>query len=235
MEVWKDVVDFEGLYQVSNLGRVRSVDHYVSYNDSMGRTIKNKFQRGKVIAVRDHEFGYDIVTLSKDGKPYTRTVHKLMGMAFLGKTEDDGLLVRHLDGNCKNNTLGNLALGTQLDNMADALAHNTVQQGEARYNAILTKEIVLAIREEKRLGAKNIDLAAKYGLTDIKVHQLVTGAKWKSVGGYIEGARPSKKLNETECKTLVTDRNSGMTYEKLREKYGISSTQITNILKRELT
>lgn len=234
METWKDVVGFEGNYQVSDKGNVRSVDRHYSYTDSIGRVTKNRLQKGKVIAKRDHQFGYDIVTLSKDNIRYTRTVHKLMAMAFLGKTESDNLVIRHLDGNCKNNNLANLALGTQLDNMKDALVHGTVEQGEDRYNAILTKKIVLAIREEKRLGALNIELAKKYHLTEIKIHQLVTGAKWKSAGGYIVDARTSKKLNEEERKGLVADRNSGMTYSKMKEKYGISATQITNILKKEL-
>lgn len=234
MKVWKDVVEFEGFYQVSDSGDVRSVDRHYSCTDSLGRVTKDRFKKGKVIAQREHKFGYSMVTLSKANVRYTRTVHKLMAMAFLGKTENDGLVVRHLDGNCKNNALSNLALGTQQDNVNDALVHGTVEQGEDRYNAILTAETVLAIREEKHLGATNTELARKYHLTEIKVHQLVTGAKWKSVGGHIQDARKSKKLTKEECESLVVDRNSGMTYSKMKEKYGISATQITNILKREL-
>ena len=232
METWKDVVGFEGSYQVSDKGNVRSVDRLYSYTDSIGRVTKNRLQKGKIIAKRDHKFGYDVVTLSVKNIQYTRTVHKLMAMAFLGKTEDDGLVVRHLDGNPKNNILSNFALGTQVDNARDALAHGTIEQGEARYNAKLTKEIVLAIREEKRLGARNKDLADKYCLTELKVHQLVTGAKWKSVGGYIEGARKSKILNEEEREMVVKERLAGVGYKAIANKFGVSATQIINIVKK---
>jgi hypothetical protein len=69
--------------------------------------------------------------------------------------------------------------------MADAIAHDTVEFGERRYNAKLTNEVVIAIRIKKSEGALNKDLAAEYGLTELYIHHIVTGKKWARIGGPI--------------------------------------------------
>ena len=58
-EVWKQVVGFEGFYEVSNIGRVRSVDHVIpAHIDKIGRHIPDVTKKGKIIDQREHQFGY---------------------------------------------------------------------------------------------------------------------------------------------------------------------------------
>lgn len=76
-EIWKDVEDYKGLYQVSNLGRVRSVDRVVVYSDGIPHLHKSRIL--KFYEVR----GYSYVTLSKDNKSSHYRVHRLVAEAFV--------------------------------------------------------------------------------------------------------------------------------------------------------
>lgn len=101
-EVWKDVSGFEGYYQVSNLGRVRSLDRKV-WSEKRGIF---HFQKGRVLKpVNIH--GYWRVLLSKDGKPAKAIVHRLVAGAFLPNPENLEY-VNHKDENKSNNRLENL-------------------------------------------------------------------------------------------------------------------------------
>lgn len=226
---WKDVVGFEGIYQVSNTGIVRSVDRRRRVSDSMGRNYE-VVNRGRVLATRLHQFGYLIVTLSKENIPYTRTVHRLVAKAFL-PFRGESFVVRHLDGNCLNNNVENLAYGTQKENMADAARHNTIEKAERRYNAKLTTETVIQIRERKAAGERNVNLAKEYGLTEVYIHHLVTGEKWSSAGGPITECRISNILTPEQRIEVANCRNNGESFGKIAKRFGVSITQVINIIK----
>ena len=103
-EIWKWIDGYKNMYQVSNLGRVRSVDRYVYCEVS-----PNKLQHifGKVLKQGYNHKGYPIVYLSKDGKQKTITVHRLVAQTFI----DNPLSlpqVNHKDGCKTNNCVKNL-------------------------------------------------------------------------------------------------------------------------------
>lgn len=101
-EVWKDVSGFEGYYQVSNLGRVRSLDRKV-WNEKRGhfRSLK-----GRVLKPSNSR-EYSDVMLCKNCKPITMQVHRLVAGAFLSNPENLEY-VNHKDENKSNNRLENL-------------------------------------------------------------------------------------------------------------------------------
>ena len=102
-EIWKDVVGYEGLYQVSNLGRVKSMERYVHKNS--GGRIKNAYNahiREKVLTNTKNSKNYLTVTLSKDKTPDIFFVHRLMAMAFLPNPYNLSD-VNHKDENPSNN------------------------------------------------------------------------------------------------------------------------------------
>ena len=142
-----------------------------------------------------------MVTLSKHGISYTRTVHKLVAEAFLGKREKDKV-VRHLDGNAKNNLVENLAYGTQKENMADALRHNTICYGEKR-SKNLTNDMVAEIKRLHKAGVKNSELVRMFNSSDCQISEIVNGARWVHVGEYIERKRKVKLLTETEKQEVM--------------------------------
>jgi hypothetical protein len=108
IEVWKDIPEYEGFYQVSNLGKVKSLDRI----DERGRKLK-----GKIIKTRLFSTGYFVVNLCKNGKMKTKGIHTLVAYAFLNhKPCGMELVVNHIDINPENNNLYNLEVITQREN-----------------------------------------------------------------------------------------------------------------------
>ena len=105
-EIWKDIENFEGMYQVSNFGRVRSVDRF----DSIGR-----LQKGNIKAIRDNGHGYKVVQMYKDNKPKIGYIHRLVATAFL-ENPDNKPEVHHIDSDRSNNKLENLQWVTSKEN-----------------------------------------------------------------------------------------------------------------------
>lgn len=110
-ERWKDVVGFEGFYEVSNQGRVRSVDR----EDSRGR-----FWPAQILAPGAQPSGHLSVSLSRDGKRTMRKVHRLVLAAFVGPCPE-GMEGLHSDDDPTNNTLPNLRWGTRGENLLDSV------------------------------------------------------------------------------------------------------------------
>lgn len=101
-EVWKDIKDYEGLYQVSNTGLVRSLDRVVKLTDC-----KEQHRRGVLLKQRENNKGYKIVHLSKNGTSKNKFVHVLVLESFIERPE--GMTqINHKDENKCNNNLNNL-------------------------------------------------------------------------------------------------------------------------------
>lgn len=107
-EIWKDVVGYDGLYQVSNLGRIKS---YYGKNGKI--TNRTRLLSGKL-----DKNGYVEVRLCKEGKVTYQRVHRLVAMHFL--CGDKSLQVNHKDGNKSNNCIDNLEYVTPKENVIHA-------------------------------------------------------------------------------------------------------------------
>lgn len=101
-EYWRPVVGYEGLYEGSNLGRVKSLDRWVKCPNGTVR-----FYKGKILKPRTNGRGYLQVTLSKNGKIKNFLVHRLVAEAFL-QNNDNLPCVNHKDENPQNNNVNNL-------------------------------------------------------------------------------------------------------------------------------
>ena len=113
-EIWKDIKGWEALYQVSNLGRVRSLDRVVL----RPRDRKATIFRGRVLRAGKLLKGYLGVVLSGEGRLKTCTIHRLVAKAFVPNPKNLPL-VRHLDSVRTNAKSSNLAWGTMRDNARD--------------------------------------------------------------------------------------------------------------------
>lgn len=101
-EIWKAVLGYEGLYEVSDIGRVRSVGRLVNGREGQMLTVKERVLKPDV-----NQLGYRRVTLSKDGKAKRFAVHRLVALAFI--PNPDGLpCISHEDDDPTNNSVGNL-------------------------------------------------------------------------------------------------------------------------------
>lgn len=110
MEIWKAVKGFEGFYEVSNMGRVRSVKRTVLYKD--GRKFNYK---GVLLKVMKDPRGYSQVGFNKNGIKSTHRIHRLVAENFIPNHSIDKE-VNHIDGVKENNTLDNLEWVTSSEN-----------------------------------------------------------------------------------------------------------------------
>ena len=108
MEEFKDIAGYEGMYQVSNLGRVKSL----ARKDSAGRNIQEKIRKTQL-----NSNGYPQCCLSKNGSTKTRVIHKLVAIAFLGHIpQGRSIHINHIDFDRTNNNVKNLEITTPREN-----------------------------------------------------------------------------------------------------------------------
>ena len=126
-EIWKPIPEYEGKYEVSNAGRVRSLDRSVWCH---GQTKAGYFshKKGRELRPGLASTGYPCVVLWRGN---TQKVHVLVALAFLGPCPV-GCEVRHIDGSRDNPRADNLQYGTRKENIEDSKLHGTFQ---ARYEA----------------------------------------------------------------------------------------------------
>lgn len=126
-EVWKAIPGWEGVYEVSSEGQVRSILHWVTQTNRWG-TQMTSLRRGAVLGQRLNTRGYLCVGLNGGKRNTAARVHQLVALAFLGP-RPQGLYVLHNNGIQTDNRAINLRYGTQRDNLLDAVRHGTVQRG----------------------------------------------------------------------------------------------------------
>lgn len=117
VEEWKDIVGYEGSYEVSSLGRVRTVERTAVRSNGRPHHVKSIIRKTVTMPK-----GHLSVRLIKNGKNRTHTVHSLVLTAFTGP-RPVGAVCRHLNGVPDDNRLENLAWGSGSDNQLDAVRH----------------------------------------------------------------------------------------------------------------
>ncbi len=119
VELWKDIPGYEGYYQASNFGRVRSLDRTVIYKDG-----RKRFYKGKVLSPRMRD-GYKYVTLTMKDRKKTFKFSQLVAMAFLGHKPDGfKLVIDHINGNRLDDRVENLRIVTNRANTSTCFRTN---------------------------------------------------------------------------------------------------------------
>lgn len=117
-EEWRPILGYEGYYEVSDLGRVRSLDRLVPSGGGRSRQAK-----GRVLSIYSGDH-YSKVRLKVDGAGCTKNVHTLVAEAFIG-SRPDGMEVCHNNGDSHDNRLANLRYDTHSANQLEQLIHGT--------------------------------------------------------------------------------------------------------------
>jgi len=168
-EVWKDVVGYEGMYQVSNMGRIKSF-----CRDKNGRLLKPCLDK----------YGYLKVILSRDSKRKTVKVHRLVLETFIGDAPSPEHEGNHKNGNRADNRIENLEWTTPSENCKHAfrvLGRETIR-GEAHVNAVLMRQEVRRIRKLAAAGKHSQrELGKMFGVSQRTISYIVRRETWKHV------------------------------------------------------
>lgn len=160
-EIWKPVVGFEGFYEVSSMGNVRSCEREHTYLDKRLGLVTRR-RKSQPIAQGGNI--YLSVSLSIDGVHSRHLTHKLVAEAFVGP-RPDGLEVRHLNGKAHDNRASNLCYGTKKENAADRDVHGHTYRGESHVWCRLSDTDIKRIEADSKNIRRLEDLAAKYGIS----------------------------------------------------------------------
>ena len=173
-ELWKPVVGFEGSYEVSNMGRVRSLDREW-VQEARGGTFYLYKRKGQMLKPGPSG-GYPSVVL---GRNNTRLVHRLVAEAFIGPYPE-GQEVRHKDGTRANPCLYNLEYGTRSQNIEDEVRQGTFWARYIRRRKIPSSEHE-AIKTLYETGLYRMkDIAELYGVkSEVTILHIIRGRKHK--------------------------------------------------------
>ena len=119
-EIWKDIKGYEGLYQVSNLGKVKSLKKEVNFYSGLYKEVKKRKYKERIINLKKTNRGYMNITLYKNGIRKHFNVHRLVADTFI-LNPNNLPEVNHKDGNKENNCVDNLEWVTRSENMQHSL------------------------------------------------------------------------------------------------------------------
>lgn len=170
-EIWKNIPNYNGLYQVSNLGKIKSfIDNHGSYREKILKT--HAVSR----------YGHQALGLTKNKITRPYSVHRLVLETFVGPCPQ-GKECRHIDGNPQNNRLKNLRWGTRSENKQDSMKHGTHYQpdnsGEKCGTSKLTKTDVIKIRDLLRENNTTIGQIAKlFRISKSTIYKIKQNKRW---------------------------------------------------------
>lgn len=237
-EVWKPIAGYETFYEVSNLGRVRSLDRSCRHADGKVTNRKGKTLKPALRA------GYPFVLIQVDGVRWQIHVHRLVATAFCEKPEGCDV-VNHLDGDKQNNSSANLEWTTTKGNNQHAwkAGLNVAQRGEQRPNSVLTEDQVESIRRDIVAGETGTALAKKYGVHVMTISGIRNGARWAHVGGELVEAckesdrkishkgesHPNSKLNDQVVSEVIRRLCRRDAQKDIARDLGIGQVIVSNI------
>lgn len=173
-EIWKDIEDFEGLYQVSNFGRVKSL-------------IRPYRRTEKILTPTPNTHGYLLVGLRRPGSVKGMLVHRLVMQAFEPIENPEEMTVNHKNFVVTDNRLVNLEWCTTLENNQHFWREGghidlSKTTGSNHHLSVLTEEDVLSIRARYATGDYSVNGLAKIlGMPEATVRYIIKRKTWKHI------------------------------------------------------
>jgi len=208
-EIWKDIIGFEGYYQVSSKGRVKSVKRVLTMRNQVTTWQQEKPE--VILSLGKDSKGYFHVRLSPAGcNPRTARVHRLVAEVFLPPPSEElikncknigYILINHKDGNKENNCVDNLEWCNVAYNNSQSWRGNKRTsnniQGRNHYMSTLKEEDVQNIvKEYSSGGITQKALAMKYKVKQITISNIMTGKSWRWLTGISNSRKNYKKKTE---------------------------------------
>jgi hypothetical protein len=173
-ELWLPVIGYEGLYEVSDAGRVRSLGRMIRHS-RRGR----RFQCGRILSPGSGA-GYPSIQLCKNGTQFRVSIHQLVAAAFIGKCPD-GHQVNHRNGIKTDNAASNLEYVTPKQNKLHAKLMMGCSLGQRNGSAKLDPD---KVREARRLSKQSVSqskIAERFGVTQGAIGNMLRGETWAHV------------------------------------------------------
>ena len=177
VEIWKPVPDYHGSYEVSDNGRIRSLDRQTPYKEGFRTT------KGRILKFFLDGCGYPTIHLWKYRQKRIHKIHHLVALVFIGHPPGaigrgiNDYQINHKDGDKTNNHVLNLEWITHKANKLHAAQNGLTTRGTKHPNAKLAESDIREIRNLfPSLTYKEI--AARYGISRNHAHQIVTGKRW---------------------------------------------------------
>jgi len=176
-EIWKDIEGYEGYYQVSNMGRVRSVDRVVENNKGGYCQLK-----GRLLKFHTTKKGYHRVNLNKNGKIKYFLVHRLVTQAFISNPESKPQ-VNHIDGVKTNNNVSNLEWCTPSENIKHSFESGlNNNKGERHHKSKLNRDDVITIKLLYSKGKHTLkDIGNMFNVHNSTISEIINGVSWKHI------------------------------------------------------
>lgn len=174
-EVWKPVKGYEGLYEVSNTGRVRSLFR-LKNNHS-----KKQYVGECILTNSPLINGYLRVNLSKEGVSKQYFIHRLVAQHFLANPKNKRT-INHKDGNPKNNDVSNLEWATDYENIHHAMDTGLMDyKGSGNPMSKLTESDVRKIKMGLMMGIKQKELGEIFNVAQSHISMINTGREWQHI------------------------------------------------------
>jgi len=174
-EIWKPVAGYEGLYLVSDAGRLMSESKLVPCKN--GRAFR---MTGKILNPGSGKSKYLSFRLVKHGMATTRYVQRIVLEAFVSACPP-GMEACHGDGDRQNNRIDNLRWGTRKSNHADKNLHGTMPRGVTHPRAKLDDAVVLSMRNFRNSGASYRVIAEAAGVTTMTAYRAINRQNWSHI------------------------------------------------------
>ena len=175
-EIWKDVVGYEGLYQVSNKGNARSLDRVIFNKNGVP-----KITKGVNLKLKNRQ-GYLFIDTYINLKSKTSRIHRLIAKAFIPNPLNKEA-VNHINGIKTDNRVENLEWCTAKENAIHSVRTGLTKTiGEGAYSAKLKREDVLQIRKLSSDGMSAPKIAEKIGIIKpCQINSIIRGEAWKHI------------------------------------------------------
>lgn len=177
-EIWKNIKNYEGYYQASNLGRIRSIDRII--NEKNG---KKRMQKGRLLKFSINKKGYFVSAFSKNGNVKSIRVHRIIAETFIMNNKPN-LEVNHIDENKLNNEVGNLEWITHIDNIrhGSGIKRSSISRigkanswGEKTGTSKLSEKMVINIFKDKR---KYLEISKEYNIGIAQISRIKNKKNW---------------------------------------------------------
>lgn len=178
-EIWKDVIGYKGLYQISNFGRVKSLDRIIQRSDGISYVKKSQILKNRL----SNRGYYAVILVDEKSNKKFMSVHRLVAIHFI-PTYNYDLVVNHKDGNKINNNVNNLEWVTQLENIEHAHRLGLISKtnrGSKNTNSKLTNEQVVEMYKLAHQGINHKEISNKFGVNPSRVSSIKLGRTWSHI------------------------------------------------------